>query len=122
MSNHLYVTHLFLPQMNLFIATGDTQYSDAVQAFLNSWRPGGGITYTPGGLAWRDQWGPLRYTGNTMAISMVAAKHGIDATASIDWVRGQMDYIFGNNPMGISYQIQEASLGWSPRKPHHRGA
>ena len=50
-------------QLMMYVTTGDAQYASTVQQFLNSWRPGGDITYTPGGLAWRDQWGPLRYTG-----------------------------------------------------------
>ena len=61
-------------------------------------------------------------SGNTAAISLIAALHGIDSEASIEWVRSQMEYIFVNNPMNISYMIQEAELGWSPRKPHHRSA
>ena len=47
----------------MYQATGDQQYAGHVDAFLSSWYPGGGITYTPKGLAWRDQWGPLRYSG-----------------------------------------------------------
>ena len=62
------------------------------------------------------------FTGATAAISVIAALHGIDSQASVDWARGQIDYMLGNNPLGISYQIKEAALGWSPRKPHHRGA
>ena len=53
-------------QLMMYIVTGDSQYSGHVQQFLDSWRPGGAVTYTPGGLAWRDQWGPLRYTGQSM--------------------------------------------------------
>ena len=61
-------------------------------------------------------------SGNTAAISVIAALHGIDSQASIDWARGQIDYMLGNNPLGISYQIKEAALGWSPRKPRHRAS
>merc|ERR1712062_964666 len=111
-------------QLMMYILTSDSQYSGHVTGFLNSWKPGGGLTYTPGGLAWRDTWGPLRYTGNTMAIALIAAKYGIDTQGNIDWSRGQMEYILnrGSNPMGISYQIVESAEGWSPRKPHHRAA
>ena len=62
------------------------------------------------------------YSGATAAISVIAALYGIGSQASVDWARGQIDYMLGNNPLGISYQIKEAALGWSPRKPHHRGA
>ena len=47
----------------MYIITGESQYLGHVQNFVNSWKPGGDITYTPAGLAWRDTWGPLRYTG-----------------------------------------------------------
>ena len=43
--------------------TNDGKYREAVERFLRSWFPGGSVTYTPKGLAWRDQWGSLRYSG-----------------------------------------------------------
>ena len=43
--------------------TGETTYKHAVRNFINSWLSGGSVTYTPKGLAWRDKWGPLRYSG-----------------------------------------------------------
>lgn len=57
--------HLF--QLLLFEATGDSKYSRDVQAFLNEWRPSGTVQYTPGGLAWRGQWGSLRYAGSDVS-------------------------------------------------------
>ena len=62
------------------------------------------------------------FLGNTGAISMIAALHGIDAQANIDWTRGQIDYMLGANPMGISYQIRESALGGRRRNQQHRGA
>ena len=50
-------------QLMMYITTGDVQYATHVQQFLNSWRPGGGVTYTPGGLAWRQGSRTLRQTG-----------------------------------------------------------
>ena len=47
----------------MYIVTQDQQYLNHAQAFVNSYKPGGGITYTPAGLAWRDTWGPNRYAG-----------------------------------------------------------
>ena len=49
-------------QLMMYITTGDVQYASTVYQFLNSWRPGGGINYTPGGLAWRTSGGVLRYS------------------------------------------------------------
>ena len=39
-------------------------YETAIRTYLDSWLTGGDVTYTPGGLAWRSQWGALRYSGN----------------------------------------------------------
>ena len=43
--------------------------------FLESWVAGGnGVSYTPAGLAWFSEWGPLRYTMNAALIAEVWAK------------------------------------------------
>ena len=41
--------------------TGESSLRRVIETNLNHWQPGGGITYTLGGLAWLDQWGSLRY-------------------------------------------------------------
>merc|ERR1719330_1836657 len=48
-------------QQLLWEETKDGQYKGPVEGFFNSWMPGGGITYTPCGLAWRDKWGCYSY-------------------------------------------------------------
>ena len=50
-------------QLLLYITTGDAQYASTVQQFLNSWRPGGGIAYTPGGLVFRTEIASVTYSG-----------------------------------------------------------
>ena len=45
------------------MATNDAQYKAAVEGFLNAGFPGGSVTQTPKGLAFRDEWGSLRYAG-----------------------------------------------------------
>ena len=51
--------HLFQVLMTKYNVNGaKAQLED----FLRSWFPGGGIHYTPKGLAWRDTWGSLRYS------------------------------------------------------------
>jgi hypothetical protein len=37
-----------------------------VEATFTDWMPGGSLPYTPGGMAYRLQWGTLRYTGKTL--------------------------------------------------------
>merc|ERR1711894_743795 len=57
-------------QLLMFQQTGDGRYSRAVETFLRDYMPGGGIHQTPRGLAWRDQWGPLRYSANAAFIAL----------------------------------------------------
>lgn len=47
-----------------------------VQRFLEAWITGtDGITYTPGGLAWGNQWGTLRFVTNAAMIASVYANN-----------------------------------------------
>jgi len=104
-------------QMTMYIATSDESYANDVRSFLNSWGPAGDIHYTPGGLAWRDQWGPNRYAGNTAFISLLAKKHGL---ISDDWAKGQIDYMLGSNPRDSSYVCGFGNN--PPQRPHHRAS
>merc|ERR1711941_234303 len=61
------------------------QYKSPVESFFNSWMPGGGMTYTPCGLAWRDKWGANRYAGNGAFIALVAADSGIQTDKLRKW-------------------------------------
>ena len=47
-----------------------------MQRFVEAWIQGtDGVTYTPGGLAWANQWGSLRFVGNAAMIASVYAKN-----------------------------------------------
>ena len=61
-----------------------------------------------------------QFPANTAAIALIAADSGIITTEARDWATGQIDYMLGNNPMGISYVIGYTDK--FPQKPHHRGA
>ena len=41
--------------------TGNSTYISNLEFWLDWWMPGGGITYTGGGLPYLDTWGALRY-------------------------------------------------------------
>jgi endoglucanase len=94
--------------------TASTPYTEDAKKFLNWWKPGGGVSYTPGGLAWMRQWGPNRYAANAAFIATVMG--GEYAT----WAQGQISYMLGNNPLQRSYVC---GYGYNyPINPHHRGA
>lgn len=54
-----------LRQLMLYRAQGSRHYAAQVDDFMRSYMPGGELTQTPCGLAWRHGVGPLRYAGTS---------------------------------------------------------
>lgn len=110
-----YGTGVLLAQL-----TDDSLYRTEVEAWLNNW-VSGGIDRTPGGLAWLDQWGSLRYSANTAFIAGVYSDTVNPAGGQYDaFSRSQIDYILGDNPAQQSYV---AGIGEHfPENIHHRAA
>ena len=54
----------------MYLNTGEDRYRDRTINFINNWLPGGGIPYTPRGLAFRSAWGSNRYSGKKVMIEM----------------------------------------------------
>ncbi|UII33031.1 glycoside hydrolase family 9 protein [Fulvivirga ulvae] len=106
--------------------TGKAQYKADVERHLDYWTDGYNgqrINYTPGGLAYLDVWGALRYAANT---SFLALYYAPDATSASkaqkyrDFALSQIDYALGDNPRNSSYVV---GFGNNPSKnPHHRTA
>ena len=101
--------------------TGKSQYRTGVETWLNNWLPGGGVTYTSGGLAWLSQWGSLRYSATTAFLAGVYADTVNNPNGRYsDFAEGQIDYILGDNPRNFSYMVGFGNN--YPLKPHHRAA
>ncbi|HBB33561.1 MAG TPA: hypothetical protein DC064_17615 [Cyanobacteria bacterium UBA9273] len=102
--------------------TGNSLYRTHAENWLNDWALGrNGVTYTSGGLAWRDQWGSLRYSATTAFIAGVYADKVTDYNGRYaNFAEGQIDYILGDNPRNSSYMVGFGNN--SPRNPHHRAA
>jgi hypothetical protein len=104
--------------------TGKDIYKDATERWLNFWTVGDNgkrVKYTPGGLAWLDRWGSLRYAANTAFLAFIYADRVRDhGTRYRDFARSQINYILGDNPEHRSYVV---GFGFNPpRNPHHAGA
>jgi endoglucanase len=104
--------------------TDKKEYHDFVQMHLDFWTTGYNgekITYTPGGLAWVREWGPLRYSMNTSFVASVYADFVKDAalkTKYMNFVTSQINYALGSNPDKRSYVV---GFGVNPPEhPHHR--
>lgn len=112
----------FMTAILLARITGKQIYIDAVERNLDFWMPGGGVTYTPGGLAWLDQWGSLRYAANASFLAFVWSDSSLGNAAKKPQYRAfserQINYILGDNPRNSSYVV---GFGVNPpRNPHHR--
>jgi endoglucanase len=106
--------------------TGESNYIEDIERHLDYWTTGyegSSVTYTPGGLAWLDQWGSLRYACNTAFLALY--HHDLASTPQKQvqyhaFARSQIDYALGVNPQGRSYVC---GFGVNPPvNPHHRTA
>ncbi|KAK0059948.1 endoglucanase A [Biomphalaria pfeifferi] len=110
-------------QLYLYEETQSDQYKVAIQNFFNNWLPGGTVSYTPCGLAWRSKWGSNREAANVAFLALAAAESGVDSDRLRKWAVEQINFILGdNNHDGgcFSYQIGYGTK--YPTHPHHRGA
>jgi hypothetical protein len=106
--------------------TGKDTYKTAIENNLNWWTVGvngAKIKYTPGGLAWLQEWGPLRYSMNTSFLAFIYADFVGDTALKAryqDFAVRQVNYCLGQNPSNRSYVV---GFGTNPPKhPHHRTA
>jgi endoglucanase len=110
--------------------TGQRQYIDDANRWLDFWTTGVNgqkVRYSPGGLAFLDTWGSLRYAADTAFVALDYAdwlrSSGTDAaraTTYHDFAKRQIDYDLGANPRGASYEV---GFGTNPpRNVHHRTA
>ena len=106
--------------------TGDSQYKTDVERHLDYWTDGyngSRITYTPGGLAYLDVWGALRYSLNTSFLALVyspLATSSAKASKYYDFALSQAQYALGDNPRSSSYVCGYGTN--PPLNPHHRTA
>ena len=87
-----------------------------------TWTSDEGVAYTPGGLAWVRQWGPIRYAANTAFAAFVYSScRDVPADRRAlyaGWAKSQIDYALGDNELNRSYVC---GFGTNPPvTPHHR--
>ncbi|MCM3174393.1 glycoside hydrolase family 9 protein [Paenibacillus sp. MER 99-2] len=103
-----------------------TKFIQSTERNLDYWSVGTNgnrVRYTPGGLAWLDQWGSLRYAANASFIAFVYSDWVSDPVKKAryqDFAVSQMNYILGDNPRQSSYVVGYGQN--APQHPHHRTA
>jgi hypothetical protein len=117
---------------NLLLAqiTGASNYRARVEDWLDFWTTGtsnGKVQYTPGGLAWLDTWGSLRYASTTAFAAFMYSDYLDSQSLSSDksqkyknFALQQMNYILGSNPQNRSYVVGFGNN--PPLNVHHRTA
>ncbi|RKP53164.1 glycoside hydrolase [Cohnella endophytica] len=106
--------------------TNDPQYITAIERNLDFWTSGTSdtkerVTYTPGGLAWLDTWGSLRYAMNASFLAFVYSDWVTDTAKKNKYrtfASNQVLYALGDNPSNRSYVIGFGNN--PPQHPHHR--
>lgn len=116
-----YGSYVLLAQL-----TEKPQYHQDAQRWLDYWTSGVNgerIRYTPGGLAWLDTWGVLRYAANTSLLAFIysdSLPSGELKQRYTQFAQRQINYALGENPDNRSYVV---GLGNNPpTRPHHRTA
>jgi endoglucanase len=106
--------------------TGKEKYVTDADRWLDFWTVGYNgqrVRYSPGGEAFLDSWGSLRYAANTAFVALVHSENVTDPVLRAryhDFAVRQIDYTLGANPRSSSYLI---GFGQNPpRNPHHRTA
>ncbi len=101
-------------------ATGKSKYKQQVESWLDNW-VNGSIQKTPGGLAWLDTWGSLRYAANTAFLAFIYGDNVNDkGGAYTAFAASQINYMLGDNPNNRSYVVGFGNN--PPVNPHHRAA
>jgi len=97
--------------------TNDSAIRADIESTMTAWsKPA--MKYSPKCMAYRLEWGPLRYSSNTAFFALMAAKYGLHQDQYRQWAMCQINYALGDT--GRSYVI---GFGQNyPLRPHHRGS
>ncbi|XP_063408594.1 endoglucanase E-4-like [Mytilus trossulus] len=106
----------------LYNMTKKDIYKQDLEATFTDWLPGGtgtaALPYSPKGLAFRLQWGSLRYASNMAFMALLTADLGIHPMEYRKWAKSQIGYALGDT--GRSFVV---GFGVNPpTQPHHRGS
>ena len=82
-------------QLLMYDLTRQQKYKNLIERSLQQWLPGGSVSYTPKGLAWRIRWGSNRYAANTAFLALLAADKGLKRETYTMFGRKQIHYMLG---------------------------
>lgn len=110
------------------ISTDKKEYKEHVAKHLDYWSlpegiNGKSVQRTPGGLAWLDSWGSLRYATTAGFLAAVASDTIFKGDRNrikqyTEFYETQINYTLGDNPDNRSFVVGFGDN--SPEHPHHR--
>jgi endoglucanase len=125
-----YADYIMMAQL-----TGASQYVTDAERWLDWWTTGyagSKVSYSPGGEAFLNQWGSLRYASNTAFGALEFADYltanGLDPTRAATYqsfAQSQINYALGANPNHMSYEVGFTNGGTNsswPSQPHNSTA
>ncbi len=118
--------------------TGQSQYISDAERNLDWWTTGfngAKVSYSPGGEAFLDTWGSLRYSSDAAFLALEFSNYltannldGTRATTYHNFAVQQINYILGDNPNHESYEVGFTNNGHNtnnppwPQQPHNSTA
>jgi endoglucanase len=115
--------------------TGQQQYITDAEDNLDWWTTGfdgSEVSYSPGGEAFLNTWGSLRYSANAAFLALEFSDYltanNLDptrATTYHNFAVGQINYMLGDNPNHESYEVGFTDGGTNtawPQQPHNSTA
>jgi endoglucanase len=106
--------------------TGKEKYTQDTERWLNYWCDRCSrerVRYTPGGLAWLNEWGSLRYASKTAFLAFIygdVVKDSKKKEKYHSFSERQINYMLGSNPKQRSYLVGFGNN--PPTETHHRTA
>ncbi|MDP4176952.1 MAG: glycoside hydrolase family 9 protein [Bacillota bacterium] len=97
--------------------TNDQTYKTVAEGGFRHWM--NDVSKSSGGLCSFQTWGNLRYV-TAECMTMLAYNKTFPNQSYVNFAKGQIDYILGNNPKGMSYEVGYGSN--YPKFPHNRAA
>jgi hypothetical protein len=79
------------------------------------------LALSPAGFGVINTWGSARYNTAAQLQALVYHKYH-DRMDMLEWARGQMDYVMGDNPFGYSLIVGFPNAESAAQHPHHRAA
>jgi len=99
------------------------KYQSHAESYCNDIQKPSKALYTPGGLVYLDEWGPIRYSMNAAFACLLVSDQTEDiylARRLHKWSQSQVDYVLGAKLNGFSFMVGFGKK--YPLRPHHRGS